>query len=986
MRPVKRFCSFFSIIILIVFFGCSDTSIEKRSSFSAILSGAERLPQSFRDVRGINNDEISAIEELQKQNRLFIYGMPLSTEAFEDDNGIIRGYAALLCDWLTNFFGIPFRPLLYEWQELLEGLESREISFSGELSKTPENSSIYYMTSEIASRPIKLFRLSSGIPLDQIVRDRSIRCGFIEGTGVTDVVTAEMETGTYEIIMLNDINLVYDAFLNGTIDAFYCSGSAGANFIQYSDITVNHFYPLTYKPVSLATKDTELIPVISIVEKLLDDGGIRFLTSMYNQGYREYLYRKFKLQLTNEELNYLNAKPEVLIGVSPGNYPGSFYDKRESEWRGISLDILSEISSFTGLKFKRVNDHHVEFPALYQMLLHGEIALVPELTKTPERANQFLWLDSLKLKDNYALISHVDFPDVKENEILYINVGLAKNTAYHSIFMKWFPNHMNINEYESVEEAFAALLRGEVEMVMANQRRILYLTHYLELPDYKTNIVFDYELDLKMGLNINQTILSSILNKALAVIDTGAIENHWIRQTYDYRVKLAQVRMPLLIGSSVLLLFVLLLLFIIVVRYRKEGIKLEGLVQERTAKLSVYQRDLEKALEIAKAANNSKTIFLANMSHEIRTPMNSIMGFSELALDGEADPKTRDFLDKIRSNIVWLLQIINDILDITKIESGKMELEKIPFDIHELFINCRTLVMPKAAEKGVILHFYAEPSVGKRPLGDPTRLRQVFVNLLSNAIKFTNSGMVKLLSDVTGVSDNTITMHFEIKDSGIGMTKEQIDKIFDPFTQGESGTTRKYGGSGLGLAITKNIIEMMNGKLIVESTPGVGSKFSFDITFDTIPITENEVLEKKLTYNELKKPVFEGEVLICEDNEMNKFVISEHLSRVGLKTVIADNGKIGVDMVRKRIKKKEKQFDLIFMDMHMPVMDGFEASAEILKLNPDIPMVAMTANIMIDDVEIYKASGMHDCLGKPFTSQELWRCLLKYFKPLNESV
>jgi CheY-like chemotaxis protein/nitrogen-specific signal transduction histidine kinase len=396
-----------------------------------------------------------------------------------------------------------------------------------------------------------------------------------------------------------------------------------------------------------------------------------------------------------------------------------------------------------------------------------------------------------------------------------------------------------------------------------------------------------------------------------------------------------------------------------------------------------YEEQLHEAAHKAQAASVAKSAFLANMSHEIRTPMNSIMGFSELAMDSEVPPKTRDYLAKIRTNAEWLLQIINDILDISKVESGKMELEKIPFDIHELFASCRTLITPKTAEKGILLHFYAEPCAGKRPLGDPTRLRQVFINLLSNAVKFTDTGAVKLYAAIKEKSEKTVTILFEIKDSGIGMTPDQIEKIFDPFTQAESGTTRKYGGTGLGLAITKNIVEMMGGKLSVESVPWVGSKFFFTLTFDTIDIEDDEISDQKITFDELEKPVFEGEILLCEDNTMNQQVICEHLERVGLKTVVAENGKIGVETVQNRMKKGEKQFDLIFMDMHMPVMDGIEASAKIMELDTGIPIVAMTANIMSNDREIYKQSSMNDCVGKPFTSQELWRCLLKYLTPVN---
>jgi signal transduction histidine kinase/CheY-like chemotaxis protein len=393
--------------------------------------------------------------------------------------------------------------------------------------------------------------------------------------------------------------------------------------------------------------------------------------------------------------------------------------------------------------------------------------------------------------------------------------------------------------------------------------------------------------------------------------------------------------------------------------------------------------EVDRLRRVAEIASTSKSTFLANMSHEIRTPMNSIMGFSELAMDGESSFKTRDYLEKIRTNADWLLQIINDILDITKIESGKIELEKIPFDMHALFVSCRTLIMPKAIEKGVTLQFYVEPSIGKMPLGDPTRLRQVFVNLLSNAVKFTNVGVVKLQAVIKSMNDNSVSMHFEVKDTGIGMTKEQIDKIFDPFMQADSGTTRKYGGTGLGLSISKNFIELMGGKLSVESTVGVGSRFSFDLTFETVDIPEEVKREKKIMLDEIEKPTFEGEVLLCEDNIMNQQVICEHLARVGLKTFVAENGKIGVDMVRGRILSGAKQFDLILMDMHMPVMDGIEAAEKIIEYNANVPIVAMTANVMASDREIYRESGMTDCVGKPFTSRELWLCLLKYLKPVS---
>ncbi|MCL2663965.1 MAG: ATP-binding protein, partial [Oscillospiraceae bacterium] len=349
-----------------------------------------------------------------------------------------------------------------------------------------------------------------------------------------------------------------------------------------------------------------------------------------------------------------------------------------------------------------------------------------------------------------------------------------------------------------------------------------------------------------------------------------------------------------------------------------------------------------------------------------------------LAQYGDLPQKTREYLDNIQDSAKWLLKIINDILDISKIESGKIVLENIPFDLPDIFEHCQASITPKTKEKGIMLYCYAEPSVGKKLLGDPVRVRQVLTNLLSNAVKFTNVGTVKLLASVASKEENRVTINFEIKDSGIGMTKEQIDKIFEPFTQADESVTRRFGGTGLGLTITKNIIELMGGSLMVESTVGVGSRFSFALSFDMIDDTFSDKFAQKIVVNEYEKPQFMGEILVCEDNSLNQQVICDHLARVGIKTVVAHNGKEGVDIVAQRLKRNAEPFDLIFMDIHMPIMDGLDAATQIAAMGVKTPIVALTANVMSNDLELYRISGMADTVGKPFTTQELWRCLVKY--------
>ena len=956
VRKIKNNQRIVSLILVftllaLLFSGCSDTSGVDNESLSFT---------NYKEIPGVTESEIEAIEALREQYEYFIYGMPHSTEAFLSRYGEIRGFSALFCEWLTDLFGIPFKPALYEWLELLDGLETGDISFTGDLIATEERQKIYDMTSAIATRHIKAYRLVDSLPLNEIAAERPVRYGFMEGTATIERVTSEMEPGTFEIVTLTDFDSVHEALLSGQIDAYLYSEVAEVNFDDYPDIEALDYFPLIYVSLSMATQTQDLEPIISVVDKALQNNATICLIELYNAGYQEYIKHKLYNQLTEEERSYIEDNPVINVVAIYSNYPISFYNSRENEWQGIFFDILTEIEAITDLSFNQVNDEHMEWSALQDMLLNKEASIVGEMIWTRAREEHFIWSETVIQNDYYALISRADFHNVSTNEIYHTKVGLARGTAYTAMFRQWFPDHENIIEYDGIDESFNALQNGEVDLVMTTERRLMFLTHYRELTGFKLNYVFEQSISTRLGFNKDEVILRSIMDKALGVIDTKGISNRWMRTTFDYRAMLAEAQRPWIYAAFVALFLIIILI----------------------AVANVRDRNKRRKIIEAEVANQTKSVFLANMSHEIRTPMNSIMGFSELALDEDVSPKAKKYLNNIVNNAEGLLHIIDDILDISKIEAGKIDLENVPFAPQDLLSACRTIILPKALSKGLKLSIYAEPHTGRMPLGDPTRLRQVLVNLMSNAVKFTDTGAIRLYATVKDMSESTLTMCFEIKDTGIGLNEEQIQKVFDPFIQAESGTTRKYGGTGLGLAITKNLLEMMGGELHVKSTQGVGSVFSFELVFNTVDITEEDLILRKIGQTKLSKPTFEGEVLLCEDNDMNQQVACEHFARVGLKTVVADNGEIGVDLVRSRLYTGEKQFDLIFMDMHMPVMDGLEAAAEIQDLNTGIPIVAMTANVMTEETEQYSASGMSDYLGKPFTSQELWRCLIKYFKPI----
>jgi len=379
-------------------------------------------------------------------------------------------------------------------------------------------------------------------------------------------------------------------------------------------------------------------------------------------------------------------------------------------------------------------------------------------------------------------------------------------------------------------------------------------------------------------------------------------------------------------------------------------------------------------------ANNAKSKFLAHMSHEIRTPLNGITGFTDLALELSPSAEMRRYLDNIEENSALLLSIVNDILDISKVEAGKMKLNILPFRLSEVLNSAYQTLETNAAKHGLQYTLIANEEVlEKRIQGDSMRLLQVLLNLLSNAVKFTGKGSVNLKVECLADEHGTTTLHFEVKDTGIGMTAEQLERVIKPFEQADDSITRVFGGTGLGLPICKEILKLMGSEMRIESSPGEGTKIDFTLSCPSAEQNAPESLSVKRP-----KPMFDAEVLLCEDNEMNRQVMTEHLNHVGIKAVAAQNGKEGIDIIQQRIEANQKMFDLIFMDINMPVMGGVEA-AKIIKKLVDIPIVAVTANVMTTDHELYSSAGMTKNLGKPFRSYELHECLLSFLSPVSYS-
>ena len=381
----------------------------------------------------------------------------------------------------------------------------------------------------------------------------------------------------------------------------------------------------------------------------------------------------------------------------------------------------------------------------------------------------------------------------------------------------------------------------------------------------------------------------------------------------------------------------------------------------------------EKATKKAEASNQLKESFLANMSHEIRTPMNAIIGFSDVLYKRKLGIQEKEFVAIIKTAGENLLKIINDILDISKIEAGMMTFEENNFSIQETFKSLNTMMLGRAKEKNLELVFSCDEDVPDTLLGDETRLTQIIINLVGNAIKFTNEGRVQVHGKVSKKDKENTLVEFSITDTGIGIPKDKLATIFERFQQAESHTTRKYGGTGLGLSIAKQLIELQGGKLAVKSKLDEGSVFTFFISYkNTTEIQAPLVqIEKKYDLDELSKL----NILLVEDNQLNVMLISSLFSENHLKFEVAENGKICIQQLKENEDSTTltTNFDIILMDMEMPEMNGYEAVKIIRnKLKNNVPIIAMTANAMAGEREKCLDLGMNDYISKPIDANQLF--------------
>ena len=682
-----------------------------------------------------------------------------------------------------------------------------------------------------------------------------------------------------------------------------------------------------------------------------------------------------KNTFTNEEINWIKNNPKISIAGDPYWPPYSFYDEK-GNYIGIIPDLVNEIFKDSGINLEYVKTD--KWSDTIDSLKNKKIDIIDAISYSVSR-NVFLDFSDKYIGAEIVLIAsnkEKNYVSAFDN-ISNKRIGSVKGYSIIEQIKNDYPKISDIVEYNSPLEGLKGLLNSQIDYMILDIPTFEFYSKKFSLSNLKIVGPAGYNYSYGFGIQKDNLQLLSIVNKLLDNLSLerkNEIYSKWIK--IDYKEKIDYSLIWKIIAFAILFLAGTLFWNRKLKHQIEEKEKIQKELEDERTYIKSLNAELIKSNEIAKSAAKHKTEFLANMSHEIRTPMNSIIGFAEI-LDKEiTNPVHKEYLSSIKKGGNALLAIINDILDLSKIEAGKLNIKKETINPSKMFLEIESIFHGKIISKNISFIVEIDKNIPKYIILDGIRTRQILFNLIGNAIKFTQTGYIKLKVENIYKDNikNKVDLLFSIEDTGIGIDEKNLKSIFNAFEQQGDQDIAKYGGTGLGLAICTKLVHMMNGEIKVQSKKNVGSTFTVILKdIDISSIQEEIVSQKLLSSNIIFK---KSKILVVDDIEENRKLMEASLKDFDLELTMAENGKEAID------KLKNLNVDLILMDLRMPIMDGYEA-AGIIKADDklkQIPLIALTASVMGEALEKVSQYGFDGYLRKPVIIEELIEELSKYLE------